>query len=1112
MAVSSVVPDVFLSYSRPDQAAVLRLGRGLRERGLVPFLDQWALVQGHAWPEALEYHLNRCRAVAVCLGPGEMGPWQKREMYVALDRQVREPNFPVLAVLLPGANDPGLGFLRLNTWVDLRGRLDDEAAVDALAASVRGDVRPDGSAPALDPRADICPYRGLNPFREEDADFFFGRGEAVAELLAKVRAKDLIAVVGASGSGKSSVVRTGLVPALRRGADGRVWEVATLAPGERPLHSFAAVLLPLLPPEGGQSDVIEDPVRRRALINERAGLLASGRVSVRDLVEDLLARQPGTERLLVVLDQFEEFYTVKDAAEPGRLLLDGLLEASERLPLSLVLTLRGDFYGRVISDRSLSDRLRDAVVNVSAMRPEERREVIVRPSECVGLGFEPGLVDAILTEVGEEPGNLPLLEFLLTELWRQRHRGLLTHDAYAAMGGLKRAIAERAERTLAGMAEADLGAARRLLVQLVRPGEGEADTRARRVLPDGLGPEAAVIDRLVRARLLVAGRDPATGRETVEVAHEALIRNWERLAGWVDEDREFLRTCERVRAQMRHWQEAGEPDDLLLARGRALEEGRELLLQRDHPFIQDIVPYVERSVTHEERQREAERREHRRRLRRARVAGLTMAALAAVGIWLWLQARHNADQAMRNEERAHQSAEQARQSAEQAHQNLDHALNAAGAVIKGMTDPSQNLIAIEVNAAKLILNNTDEIISRLETTLGSSVSATQEARLQSAKAWMQVLNSDLYRRMGHSRQALDHATEAARSLESLADRDPGDVELRDQLGESYNRIATLLHARGDLARALEYARRAIAVLEPLHEHEPDDPRWNFDLATNHGVLAGLLRSMGNDAGANAEGRKETTYMRRAEVMAPNNPHWRAVFASNKLSFGTWFLQQGGNPLVALDSFRTGLALLEADIGESISRAQAIAVSAELHQQIASALHEHRKPEEALEHLNKAIALRRRSIEMDPDDITRKFSLMITLRNVAEVLMAQGNFSEAGALLRESLDLSEKLVAFDPENTYWQVHFASVHAAIGSMAESQGEPKAALDSYRKAHAIPRPEVDRQGRFEDFGTAPSCGAPRRFRAVRSGASSSGVRSGQQRYTLRIHVKANARRAAW
>jgi tetratricopeptide (TPR) repeat protein len=513
---------------------------------------------------------------------------------------------------------------------------------------------------------------------------------------------------------------------------------------------------------------------------------------------------------------------------------------------------------------------------------------------------------------------------------------------------------------------------------------------------------------------------------------------------------------------MRHWQEAGEPDDLLLAHGRALEEGRELLRQRDHPFIQDIVPYVECSVTHEERQRETEQHEHRRRLRRARVAGLAMAVLAAVGIWLWLQARQNADQAMRNEERARQNAEHARQSAEQARQNLDHALNAAGAVIKGMTDPSQNLVAIEVNAAKLILNNTDEIISRLETTLGSSVSATQEARLQSAKAWMQVLNSDLYRRMGNSRKALDHAMEAARSLERLVDRDPGDVELRDQLGESYHRIAALLDARGDLARALEYARRAIAVLKPLYEHEPDNPRWNFGLSNNHGVLAELLRSMGNDAGANAEERQQTAHMQRAKLPVPNNLHWRAVFASAQLSFGIRFLKQGGNPSLAMASFKSELDTLEARIGGSISRAQAIAVSADLHTQMATTLQDWEQPEEALERLRQAVALRRRSIEMDPDDMTRKLALSDTPRGMAEVLIAQEKFSEAGDVLRESLDIREKLVAFDPENTSWQAHLSHVHATMGSMTEAQGEPKAALESYHYRTSADRRRAVASGR--------------------------------------------------
>src|SRR4051795_3804141 len=297
--MDSAAFDVFLSYSRADQALVERVAQALHARGLRVFLDRWYLAPGRSWPEALEDALARCRAVAVLLGPDGLGPWQQREQYKALDRQAREPAFPVIPVVLPGTTDPALGFLGLNTWVDLRPDL--ERGLELLARAVRGE--PAGPAEqGRDPRAEVCPYRGLQPFREEDAAFFCGREAFTATLLERVASESLIAVVGASGSGKSSVIRAGLVPALRRGEDRKqVWDVALLRPGRDPLQALAAALLP---PDPDLSEY-----RRIAELRDHAELLASGKVPLSDVVERILEKQPGTSRVLLVVDQAEELFT-----------------------------------------------------------------------------------------------------------------------------------------------------------------------------------------------------------------------------------------------------------------------------------------------------------------------------------------------------------------------------------------------------------------------------------------------------------------------------------------------------------------------------------------------------------------------------------------------------------------------------------------------------------------------------------------------------------------------------------------------------------------------------------------------------------------------------------
>lgn len=269
--------DVFLSYHWRDHESVETLARALCNCAPAVFFDRWYLTPGQPWPQALEQVLRACRAVAVCVGPSGMGPWQQREVNLALERQAADPSFPVIPVLLPGA-DPVLGFLGQNTWVDLRHQPDDPGLLEILCRAIRREP----PTAALQARvnatlAAICPYRGLLYFREEDAPFFHGRETAVEEVIKAVKRNRFIAVVGASGCGKSSVVRAGLIPALRRERD-EVWEVVTLVPGDRPLHSLAAALLPLLEPQMTETD-------RLVEISKQARYLAAGEIALRDIVK-----------------------------------------------------------------------------------------------------------------------------------------------------------------------------------------------------------------------------------------------------------------------------------------------------------------------------------------------------------------------------------------------------------------------------------------------------------------------------------------------------------------------------------------------------------------------------------------------------------------------------------------------------------------------------------------------------------------------------------------------------------------------------------------------------------------------------------------------------------
>jgi hypothetical protein len=208
--------DVCFRYADRDRAAVERAARDLTGRGLRVFLDRWYLAPGQPWPQALEQALAARGAVAVFVGGEGLGPWQQRERDLALDRQAREPGLPVVSVLLVCA-DPALGFLKFNTRADLADNGDDDAALAILAAAIRREPpEPPARQRAEAIRAAVCPYRGLQPLREEDEAFFFGRDGFAETLTARVVRRPFVSVVGASASGRSPVARAGLVPRLRR--------------------------------------------------------------------------------------------------------------------------------------------------------------------------------------------------------------------------------------------------------------------------------------------------------------------------------------------------------------------------------------------------------------------------------------------------------------------------------------------------------------------------------------------------------------------------------------------------------------------------------------------------------------------------------------------------------------------------------------------------------------------------------------------------------------------------------------------------------------------------------------------------------------------------------
>jgi WD40 repeat protein len=566
--------DAALLACEDDAGAARALAAALAEEGLHPVLA----IAGDG-PGTAE-GVRASGGCAVLVGRAGLGEWAREGLAAASDLAARDRAFRLVLVLLPGApdpGDPGLAFLATHPWVDLRAGTSDALAAQDIVRALRGEVSPGlGAAPT-----DACPYRGLEAFREEDADLFVGREQDTARLVQRLHSTRFLAVLGASGSGKSSLVRAGLLPAVRRGAlpAGESWRVVDLVPGARPLAALASRLAHL--PGAGAPSAADLGADERALD------LALARA---------LEGRPAGERVLVLVDQLEEAFTL--CPDPGEraAFLSSLVYAAT-IPggrAVVVVAMRSDFYHRLAEHSEMRALAAAQQVLVGPMDARSLRRAIEEPARRAGLELEPGLTRRILTDVADRPGTLPLLEYLLVELWQRRRGRTLTLEGYAASGGVEGALARRANAVYGAMSPERQALARRVLLRLTVPGEGTEDTRRRATMRElvvrpGEEPEVdAVVGALAEARLLTTGTDDTTGEPVVEVTHEALIRGWPELRGWINDDREQLRQHRRLSDAAAEWDASGR-DDGQLYRGARLatwqERDRSDLNEQERDFL-----------------------------------------------------------------------------------------------------------------------------------------------------------------------------------------------------------------------------------------------------------------------------------------------------------------------------------------------------------------------------------------------------------------------------------------------------------------------------------------------------------------------------------------------
>ncbi|WP_373372259.1 serine/threonine-protein kinase [Sorangium atrum] len=530
--------------------------------------------------------------------------------------------------------------------------------------------------------ADESPFAGLSSFQEADADRFFGRAQDLAGVAARLRNQPLLAIAGASGVGKSSLVRAGVIPALKRSGEG--WEALVVRPGREPmaaladLSSHAAATLGAAPPTPVPEGAAAAGSALAPWLRAEPGLLGAWLRAWSDRAQ---------RRLVLFIDQFEELFTLgAPAVERAAFLacLAGVADdASSRL--RVVLAVRADFLERMAEHEHFMAAMIRGLVFLRPMGREGLREALMRPIEAARHEIDdPAMIEGILDALATTRGALPLLQFTAARLWEMRDRGrkLLTRASYEALGGVAGALASHADTVLAGMSERRAKLARAVLERLVTPERTRAVASLGELceLPGDRGEIERVVELLAEARLLAIETGSDRAGSTVEIVHESLIERWPTLRRWLDENQEDAAFLDRLRAAARLWDASGRAADTLW-RGKVAEEARGFrgryrgeLPERERLYLEEVLRFAD------------QQQRGRRRLASGIIAALSLLAFAAGGGYVKVTRQYQVimkqfeeirtaeltlKEALAREEAARSAAERARQESEAARQDSE---------------------------------------------------------------------------------------------------------------------------------------------------------------------------------------------------------------------------------------------------------------------------------------------------------------------------------------------------------------------------------------------------------------------------------------------------------
>jgi tetratricopeptide (TPR) repeat protein len=895
------------------------------------------------------------------------------------------------------------------------------------------------------PKEKGSPFRGLAPFEAEHAAVFFGRDRVIDEARRRLAAAaeaatPFLLIVGASGSGKSSLARAGLIPRLTTPgivASVDIWRVAIMKPSEGQagaIASLAAALLAALPElaqgDFPTADALADNLRRGGAASARpiAGALTRIAEAAHQAQRTDQPLRPG---LVLLVDQLEELFAqaVSDDERSG--FVAALKELMATGKIWCIATLRADLYELLLNQPALK-ALKETGASLDLGPPgaAELAEIVRAPAAAAGLVFETnagkGALDERLLADANTADSLPLLQFTLRQLYERRSEvgdeTALTNAAYDTLGGLQGAIAAEAERAVAGLPAGAIETLPRLLRRLAEPARDGKALTLREVAQSDVAAnpaETALVGALLDARILVAGKD-SLGRPTLRLAHDAVLASWPRAAAAAQASRDFYRVRSEVEDAQRRWHDYGKPADRLIQPGVPLAEAEKLAADFGRELPGELTAFISASRN---------RARARQRLVAAAAVFFFVLAVAATGAGIF--AYREQQQAVRERERAEQT--------------LAAATATANSLVFDLAQRFRYTIGIPAALIKDILDRA----RALQDELTKSGPITDDLKHSKAAALDETADSLLA--IGDTAGALAAAQQASQIDEELLANDPGNPEWERSLSVAEDLIGDALVTQGNLAAALKIYQESLAIAQRLAKANPNSPRLQRDLSVGYEKVGNVQATLGNLAAAFKSYQDGLAIALRLAQSNPNDTRAQRDLSISYFHVGDVQLALG-DLQGALTSFNDSLAVRErlakSDPGNgNVQHDLAISYYRVGDVQLAQGEVIH-----ALESYSAALAIFDQLAKSDASNSRWQRDLSVIEERIGDAQMARGDLASALKSYTDCETIRERLLKSDTGNADWQRDLATAYLKIGDVQTAEGDLSGALASYRNGLAM------------------------------------------------------------